>query len=426
MKQPPPITENEIAAVQDYYNLGNSLAACKAKFGRCLKTWNKYIVTRSREDGHMLYNKKRNAVHHNSKIEAIRANAILRLRRARLNWEEIQQFYDSGKTTKEVLKKYEIDSFLLYAAKTEGLFVPRTASETIRMLNKPRPPMSDATRKKIGQARKKFLREHPEKHNWKSTSKFTSPPCERLKEYIRARGIEFEPEFTPLKERFYSIDISFPEKMIALEVNGHQHYNNDKTLKPYYQEKHDLITAAGWTVIEVYFRMVYKDDYVKTLIDKIESAPRVNNFSYELYRANNINVEYVPLLKEKSQLDSGLAHQLSQFDYDICRRQKKYITRKTPSGKDKTKSVTPVTLVACPCCGSPKCVAAKKCMHCARIDSRKVSRPTKEELVDLIWKIPTTQLMSRFGVSDTAISKWCKSYGISKPPRGYWAKRNNP
>lgn len=30
-----------------------------------------------------------------------------------------------------------------------------------------------------------------------------------------------------------------------------------------------------------------------------------------------------------------------------------------------------------------------------------------------------------FGVSDQAISKWCKCYGISKPPRGYWAKLNS-
>ena len=25
-------------------------------------------------------------------------------------------------------------------------------------------------------------------------------------------------------------------------------------------------------------------------------------------------------------------------------------------------------------------------------------------------------------MSDSAIGKWVKSYGITKPPRGYWAK----
>ncbi len=33
------------------------------------------------------------------------------------------------------------------------------------------------------------------------------------------------------------------------------------------------------------------------------------------------------------------------------------------------------------------------------------------------------QLAEQFGVSDVAISKWCKRYGIAKPPRGYWAKK---
>jgi 5-methylcytosine-specific restriction endonuclease McrA len=59
-----------------------------------------------------------------------------------------------------------------------------------------------------------------------------------------------------------------------------------------------------------------------------------------------------------------------------------------------------------------------------RPDARKVSRPSKEELEKLLWEKPTTQLAVDFGVSDNAIAKWAKSYGIEKPPRGYWAKAN--
>jgi hypothetical protein len=62
---------------------------------------------------------------------------------------------------------------------------------------------------------------------------------------------------------------------------------------------------------------------------------------------------------------------------------------------------------------------------CSRIASRRVERPSKEELEKLIWEIPTSQLALRFGVSDVAIAKWCKSYGITKPQRGYWAKKNH-
>ena len=67
-------------------------------------------------------------------------------------------------------------------------------------------------------------------------------------------------------------------------------------------------------------------------------------------------------------------------------------------------------------------------MYCSRKcywqASRKVERPSKEKLQQLIWKKPTTQLAKDFGVSDKAIEKWCKAYEINKPPRGYWTKLN--
>jgi 5-methylcytosine-specific restriction endonuclease McrA len=52
----------------------------------------------------------------------------------------------------------------------------------------------------------------------------------------------------------------------------------------------------------------------------------------------------------------------------------------------------------------------------------KIKWPTKEELQKLIWEKPTIKIAKEFGVSDKAIEKQCKKHGISKPPRGYWAK----
>ena len=59
----------------------------------------------------------------------------------------------------------------------------------------------------------------------------------------------------------------------------------------------------------------------------------------------------------------------------------------------------------------------------ARVLTRKVVRPSKEELEKLVWKKPTAQIGKDFGVSDKSVEKWCKAYGIDKPPRGYWAKQ---
>jgi hypothetical protein len=59
----------------------------------------------------------------------------------------------------------------------------------------------------------------------------------------------------------------------------------------------------------------------------------------------------------------------------------------------------------------------------SRIRTRKVERPSKAELQKLVWEKPTTQIAKDFGVSDKAVEKWCKVYGVEKPPRGYWVKK---
>lgn len=58
-----------------------------------------------------------------------------------------------------------------------------------------------------------------------------------------------------------------------------------------------------------------------------------------------------------------------------------------------------------------------------RPEERKVERPSKEELQRLLWEFPTVKLAEKYGISDKAIEKWAKSYGLTKPPRGYWARK---
>jgi predicted RNA-binding Zn-ribbon protein involved in translation (DUF1610 family) len=63
--------------------------------------------------------------------------------------------------------------------------------------------------------------------------------------------------------------------------------------------------------------------------------------------------------------------------------------------------------------------------ECGRKSLRRVDRPSKEELIKLVYALPMLQLSKQFGVSDKAIAKWCNEYGIEKPPVGYWAKRRS-
>jgi hypothetical protein len=74
-------------------------------------------------------------------------------------------------------------------------------------------------------------------------------------------------------------------------------------------------------------------------------------------------------------------------------------------------------------CGKPKFTKDSDiCVDCRREKTRKCGRPTKNDLQKLLWSMPTSKLAIKYGVSDKAVEKWCKSYGLNKPPRGYWAK----
>lgn len=87
--------------------------------------------------------------------------------------------------------------------------------------------------------------------------------------------------------------------------------------------------------------------------------------------------------------------------------------------------VTKSTICAC---GNNKAKSSAQCRKCyailqigkTNLDKRKVEIPSKEDLAKLVWEISTVQIAKRFGVSDKSIEKWCKAYGISKPPKGYW------
>jgi len=124
-------------------------------------------------------------------------------------------------------------------------------------------------RKKLSEARKSWLSKNPEKHPWKRNSKFNSEPCQKFKDALRSKSIDFHEEFTPLNDRFFAIDIAFPALKIGIEINGQQHYNKNGSLKQYYQKRHDLIKDAGWKLYEVHYSICFNEKRLQSLIDLI-------------------------------------------------------------------------------------------------------------------------------------------------------------
>ena len=52
------------------------------------------------------------------------------------------------------------------------------------------------------------------------------------------------------------------------------------------------------------------------------------------------------------------------------------------------------------------------CRECFIFSLRKVERPSREELKNMIRTMPFTQIGEQFGVSDNAIRKWCKQESL--------------
>lgn len=55
-------------------------------------------------------------------------------------------------------------------------------------------------------------------------------------------------------------------------------------------------------------------------------------------------------------------------------------------------------------------------------NQRKLIRPSKKELHEMVWSKSRRSISKELGVSDKAIQKWCDFYGIVTPPRGYWTQ----
>jgi len=227
------------------------------------------------------------------------------------------------------------------------------------------------SRQKISDARKKFLKENPDKHPWRSKDKFQSKPCEKIKEFLIKLCIPFIAEYQPcIDGHFFSIDIALPDKKIALEINGNQHYERDGILKEYYQRRHNLIESVGWKVFEIHYSACFNLEKWTNFIKVITESPQVEAFDY---------FNYIPREKLVS--------------YDPC-----------------------------PMCGNNKNKLSKNCLKCSKSVKRK-KIPTKETLERYIGKVPNTKIAKIFGVSDVTIKKWSIFYNIECPnTRGFWTK----
>lgn len=75
-------------------------------------------------------------------------------------------------------------------------------------------------------------------------------------------------------------------------------------------------------------------------------------------------------------------------------------------------------------CGAKIYYNATRCEKCSQIARRKVERPTKEQLYQDLVDTNFSAVGRKYGVSDNAVRKWCKEYGLPTKAADY--KRKKP
>lgn len=90
----------------------------------------------------------------------------------------------------------------------------------------------------------------------------------------------------------------------------------------------------------------------------------------------------------------------------------------------KKNSCQTATVYYCIDCGKEVTKGADRCITCAQLASRKVVRPSKEELYNYLLSIQGnfSQAGRYYGVSDVAVRKWCKTYKIPSKSADYKEK----
>jgi group I intron endonuclease len=75
----------------------------------------------------------------------------------------------------------------------------------------------------------------------------------------------------------------------------------------------------------------------------------------------------------------------------------------------------------CESCGKAICSHSRLCVQCASIAHRKVDRPSKEELFNLLCQYNGhfTNIAKLYNVTDNAIRRWCRDYDLPSHTSDY-------
>lgn len=270
--------------------------------------------------------------------------------------EQMRNDYKNGLSIRDIAEKYQIksNSWIQYKL-LNG--ITRNLSTSFKLAHERYPERfkhSEETKQKMREIRLRYMKEHPESTAWRKRNK-PSYPEECFIKFLKANKYDKKYLIEREKSIFpYYIDFAFIQPKVAIEIDGSQHVK-DLERKKHDEDKDKILLANGWKVLRVTENLVKTNwNLLKKYIDDI---------------LNNDNIKYdkvgIFLTKKGYQKvergEDGLSEKQRNFYYN-CRKVK--------------------------------------------------NRPSKEELFEMIKKLPFVKIAEKYNVSDKAIVKWCKLYGL--------------
>ena len=265
----------------------------------------------------------------------------------------INKDYENGLSLGEICKKYNVSS-KSYISNYVLSGKTRSLSESIKMAHKKSSEAfkhTDETKKKMREKRLSWMKANPEKTAWRL--KNMSYPEKCFQKILEDNGLDKKYLIYREYPIFpYFIDFAFVNEKIAVEIDGSQHLEEDRKKRD--EEKDKLLISNGWKVLRI------------AAIEVIRDGTKVLSAILELLAGSNKQYAKVGILKAPKTREKVIGGEDGLSDKERLRA----------------------------------------------FSQRKVERPNREELSRLLQKSNFSAIGRTYGVSDNAVRKWCKYYGL--------------
>ncbi len=264
----------------------------------------------------------------------------------------IKDYVENFLSLREIYKKYNIRSKIWVDKLLDGK--KRSVSDGVKIAHKKYPnsfKLSEKTKDKIRRAHLIWMKEHPEQTAWRL--KNMSYPEKCFQKILEDNGLDKKYLIYREYSVFpYFIDFAFINEKVAVEIDGSQHLEENRKKRD--DEKDALLLSKGWKVLRIAANEVTHD------------GTKALEAVLEMLGKTVINYEKVGVLKAPKTREKVVRGEDGLSDKERLRA----------------------------------------------FNQRRVERPSKEELGRLLQESNFTVIGKTYGVSDNAIRRWCKTYGL--------------